>query len=79
MAMLYGIVFLGHQVGSFIGVFLGGWLFDRSGSYDLVWWLGVALGIFAALVHWPIRERPVKRLAAAISWKPIANDQRYVS
>ena len=63
MAMLYGIVFLGHQVGSFIGVFLGGWLFDRSGSYDLVWWLGVALGIFAALVHWPIREKPVKRLA----------------
>jgi predicted MFS family arabinose efflux permease len=64
MAMLYGIVFLGHQVGSFIGVFLGGWLFDRSGRYDLVWWLGVALGIFAAFVHWPIRERPVKRVAA---------------
>jgi predicted MFS family arabinose efflux permease len=64
MAMLYGIVFLGHQVGSFIGVFLGGWLFNRSGSYDLVWWLGVALGIFAALVHWLIRERPVSRLAA---------------
>jgi len=67
MAMLYGIVFLGHQVGSFIGVFLGGWLFDRSGSYDLVWWLGVALGIFAAFVHWPIRERPVRRVAAATS------------
>ena len=64
MAMLYGIVFLGHQVGSFIGVWFGGWLFDRSGSYDLVWWLGVALGIFAAVVHWPIRERPVRRLAA---------------
>ena len=64
MAMLYGIVFLGHQVGSFIGVWFGGWLFDRSGSYDLVWWLGVALGIFAAVVHWPIRERPVGRLAA---------------
>ena len=64
MAMLYGIVFLGHQVGSFIGVFLGGWLFDRSGRYDLVWWLGVALGIFAAFVHWPIRERPVNRVAA---------------
>ena len=64
MAMLYGIVFLGHQVGSFIGVFLGGWLFDRSGSYDLVWWLGAALGIFAAIVHWPIREKPVERVAA---------------
>ena len=64
MAMLYGIVFLGHQVGSFIGVFLGGWLFDRSGRYDLVWWIGVALGILAAFVHWPIRERPVNRVAA---------------
>jgi MFS family permease len=64
MAMLYGIVFLGHQVGSFIGVFVGGWLFDRSGSYDLVWWLGVALGVFAAFVHWPIRERAVERFAA---------------
>jgi predicted MFS family arabinose efflux permease len=67
MAMLYGIVFLGHQVGSFIGVWLGGWLFDRSGNYDLVWWLGIALGIFAAFVHWPIRERPVSRLAAVTS------------
>jgi len=67
MAMLYGIVFLGHQVGSFIGVWLGGWLFDRSGRYDLVWWLGVALGIMAAFVHWPIRENPVKRVAAETS------------
>ena len=65
MAMLYGIVFLGHQVGSFSGVWLGGWLYDRTGSYDGVWWLGVALGIIAAVVHWPIRERPVARLAAA--------------
>ena len=64
MALLYGIVFLGHQIGSFIGVWLGGWLYDRSGSYDLVWWLGVALGIMAAVVHWPIKERPVSRLAA---------------
>jgi MFS family permease len=64
MALLYGIVFLGHQIGSFIGVWLGGWLYDRSGSYDVVWGLGVALGIMAAIVHWPIKERPVKRLAA---------------
>jgi predicted MFS family arabinose efflux permease len=64
MEMLYGIVFLGHQVGSFIGVFLGGWLFDRGGSYDLVWWLGIALGIFAAIAHWPIREKPIERVAA---------------
>jgi MFS family permease len=64
MAMLYGIVFLGHQVGSFIGVWLGGWLYDRSGSYDLVWWLGAALGVMAAILHWLMSERPVKRLAA---------------
>lgn len=64
MAMLYGIVFLGHQVGSFIGVWLGGWLFDRSGSYDLVWWLGAALGVMAAILHWLMSERPVKRLDA---------------
>ena len=64
MAMLYGIVFLGHQVGSFIGVWLGGWLFDRSGSYDIVWWLGAALGVMAAILHWLMSERPVKRLAA---------------
>jgi predicted MFS family arabinose efflux permease len=57
MAMLYGVVFLGHQIGSFIGVWLGGWLYDQRGTYDLVWWLGVALGIMAAIVHWPIRER----------------------
>jgi predicted MFS family arabinose efflux permease len=64
MAMLYGIVFMGHQVGSFIGVWLGGWLYDRSGSYDLVWWLGAALGVMAAGVHWVIRERPVERQAS---------------
>jgi predicted MFS family arabinose efflux permease len=61
MAMLYGIVFLGHQVGSFIGVWLGGWLYDHSGSYDAVWWLGAALGIMAAFVHWLIQERPAQR------------------
>ena len=64
MAMLYGIVFLGHQVGSFIGVWLGGWLYDHSGSYNMVWWLGVALGLMAAVVHWLMSERPVERLAA---------------
>ncbi len=64
MAMLYGVVFFGHQVGSFIGVWLGGWLYDRSGSYDMVWWLGVALGVMAAGVHWLMSERPVERLVA---------------
>ncbi len=63
MAMLYGIVFLGHQIGSFCGVWLGGWLYDRAGSYDAVWWLGVLFGLLAAVVHWPIQERQVPRLA----------------
>ena len=63
LGMLGGIVFLSHQVGSFLGVWLGGYLYDKFGSYDPVWWLGVALGIFAAIVHWPIQERAVDRPA----------------
>ncbi len=63
MAMLFGIVFFSHQVGAFIGVWMGGYLFDTTGSYDLVWWFGVALGVFAAAIHWPIREQGVARLA----------------
>ena len=65
MATLFGFVFLSHQLGSFLGVWLGGKLFDETGSYNVVWWLGVALGLFAALVHLPIDERPATRLAAA--------------
>ncbi len=61
LGMLGGIVFLSHQVGSFLGVWLGGYLRDVTGSYDIVWWLGVALGLFAAVVHWPIAEAPVAR------------------
>jgi predicted MFS family arabinose efflux permease len=56
MATLYGFVFLSHQIGSFFGVWLGGRFHDLYGTYDPVWWMGVALGLFAALVHWPIRE-----------------------
>jgi predicted MFS family arabinose efflux permease len=58
-------VFFSHQVGAFIGVWLGGVLYESTGSYDVVWWLGAALGVFAALVHLPIREQPVARLAPA--------------
>ena len=65
MATLFGFVFFSHQVGSFLGVWLGGYLFDRTGSYTIVWWLCVALGIFAAIVHWPIVERAVERPAMA--------------
>ena len=63
MATLFGIVFFSHQLGSFLGVWLGGYLYDRNGSYDPVWWAGVALGLAAALIHLPINERPLPRLA----------------
>lgn len=61
LGLLGGMVFLTHQIGSFLGVWMGGYLYDHFGSYDPVWWLGVALGIFAAIVHWPIVEKPVQR------------------
>ena len=64
MATLFGVVFFGHQLGSFTGVWLGGYLFDTTGSYDVVWWAGVALGIAAAIVHWPIDDKAVARLEA---------------
>ncbi len=65
MAMLFGIVFFSHQVGAFLGVWMGGYLFDETGSYDVVWWISVALGLLAAAIHWPIREQGVARLAQA--------------
>jgi predicted MFS family arabinose efflux permease len=61
LGMLGGLVFFTHQLGSFLGVWLGGYLYDIFGTYNPVWWLGVALGIFAAIVHWPIREQAVER------------------
>ncbi|KZL18823.1 putative MFS-type transporter YhjX [Pseudovibrio axinellae] len=63
MATLFGIVFLFHQIGSFLGVWLGGVLYEKSGNYDAIWWLGIALGIFAAIVHWPIREQSASKSA----------------
>lgn len=61
MATLIGVVFLSHQLGSFSGVWLGGFLHDKTGSYDAIWWAGVALGLLAALIHLPIDERPLGR------------------
>jgi MFS family permease len=58
MGTLYGIVFFSHQLGAFLGVWLGGRLYDIYGDYTLVWWVGVGVGAFSALVHLPIRERP---------------------
>lgn len=63
MATLYGIVFLSHQLGSFTGVWLGAIIRDVTGSYDAFWWVTIAFGLFAALIHWPIDDRPVARLA----------------
>jgi predicted MFS family arabinose efflux permease len=56
MGLLYGIAFLSHQVGSFMGVWLGGLAYDMTGSYALVWYLGILLGLGSAAVHVPIRE-----------------------
>ena len=65
MATLYGFVFLSHQVGSFLGVWLGGWLYDRYGNYDVVWWLSIGLGLFAALVNLPIKETRAPKFVVA--------------
>ncbi|OYX44902.1 MAG: MFS transporter [Rhodobacterales bacterium 32-67-9] len=64
MGTLYGIVFLSHQIGSFMGVWLGGRFYDAYGDYTMVWWIGVAVGAFSAIVHLPIRERSLEALPA---------------
>ncbi len=61
LSMLGGFVFFSHQIGSFLGVWLGGLLFDRTGSYDVVWYIAIALGVFAALINLPVRETPIVR------------------
>jgi predicted MFS family arabinose efflux permease len=63
MSMLFGFVFLSHQVGSFLGVWLAGRLFDLTKSYEAMWWISIALGLISALLNWPIKERPVARIA----------------
>jgi predicted MFS family arabinose efflux permease len=61
LSMLGGFVFFSHQIGSFMGVWLGGYLYDKTGSYDIVWYISIALGIFAALVNLPVREEAISR------------------
>jgi predicted MFS family arabinose efflux permease len=65
LSMLGGFVFFSHQIGSFMGVWLGGYLYDKTGSYDVVWYLAIALGVFAALVNLQVKEASINRLTVA--------------
>jgi predicted MFS family arabinose efflux permease len=67
MGLLFGVVFLSHQVGAFAGVWLGGVVFERTGGYDLMWWLCIMLSVMAAAVHLPILERPARRLEPSVA------------
>lgn len=67
MGTLYGIVFFSHQLGSFLGVWLGGRMYDTYGNYTLVWWVGVGIGAFSTLIHLPIRERVLEVPAGAVA------------
>lgn len=62
-SMLYGVVFMSHQIGGFTGAWLGGYIYDLTGSYDLMWGISVTLGLAAAALHWPISDQPVARMA----------------
>ncbi|MGB0747721.1 MAG: MFS transporter [Magnetospiraceae bacterium] len=65
MATLFGIVFFTHQVGSFVGVYFGGVIYDQTGSYDPIWWASVIFGLIAAVMHWPIDDRSLQTAAAS--------------
>ena len=65
MAMLFGFAFFSHQVGGFLGVWLGGLAFEKTGSYDIVWWLSVLFGVLSAVINLPIVEKPVVRAPSA--------------
>ncbi|KAF1049121.1 MAG: hypothetical protein GAK38_00889 [Xylophilus sp.] len=67
LSTLSGFGFFSHQIGSFLGVRLGGYLYDRTGSYDVVWYIAIALGVFAALVNLPVHERPIARLPQGVA------------
>lgn len=66
--MLGGIVFLFHQLGSFMGVWLGGYLYDVTGNYAVVWKIAILLSVMAAALHWFITEQPIKRPATPSAW-----------
>jgi MFS family permease len=72
LSMLGGFVFFSHQVGSFMGVWLGGFLYDRTGSYNIVWLIAVALGVVAGLANLPVREGPITRPARPVNPLPQA-------
>ena len=63
LGALFGVVFFSHQIGGFLGAWLGGYLFDLTGSYEQVWLIAVALGVLAAILHWPIADSPIERQA----------------
>ena len=65
MGTLYGIVFFSHQLGGFLGVWLGGLFYDQFGNYDLVWWVGIGVGAFSAIIHLPVREKPMVMTVAS--------------
>jgi predicted MFS family arabinose efflux permease len=67
LSMLSGFVFFSHQIGSFMGVWLGGYLYDKTGSYDIVWYISIALGVFAALINLPVREVAIERGAGQLN------------
>jgi predicted MFS family arabinose efflux permease len=67
LSMLSGFVFFSHQIGSFMGVWLGGYLYDRTGSYDIVWYIAIALGIFAALINLPVKEAAIRRASSPVA------------
>ncbi|NQV59170.1 MAG: MFS transporter, partial [Alphaproteobacteria bacterium] len=62
-SMLFGVIFMSHQIGGFCGAWLGGVIYDVTGSYDLMWGISVALALIAAALHWPISDRPLERLS----------------
>ena len=67
LSMLGGFVFCSHQIGSFMGVWLGGYLYDQTGSYDIVWYIAIVLGVLAALINLPVRETPIVRARGALA------------